>query len=266
LAEHFDVVEIDDTWRRMPRPERSRVWLRRVRANPRFQFTACLHSAFTEARILDEASAREFRDGLSPLSENGRLGAVLLQFPWSFRFTAENRDYLIRLRRSLHPLPVVAEFLHASWSASEALGTLIDFKIGFCNLDQPQQTKTMAPSSFLTSATGYVRLRRRQSRGGQSCEYPDPVLEDWCARVRHIAGFADRVFVIAANKDRIETASRIRRLLQEPKRREQAALRQALPAFAFASGRGAAADPPNGRAVRQGQQSLLDRLEGIAVA
>ena len=33
----------------------------------------------------------EVRKGLDPLAESGKLGALLLQFPWSFRNTEENR-------------------------------------------------------------------------------------------------------------------------------------------------------------------------------
>ena len=57
-----------------------------------------------------------------------------MQFPWSFRFTSENRAFLIDLRRTFHEFPLVAELRHASWLADEAKGTLIDYKIGFCNI------------------------------------------------------------------------------------------------------------------------------------
>ena len=44
---------------------------------------------------------REFKDGISPIAEANRRDALLLQFPWSFKDSQENRDYFIRLHRAL---------------------------------------------------------------------------------------------------------------------------------------------------------------------
>lgn len=161
LAQRFDTVEISSSFHQPLRPELTRLWARKVEANPAFRFTVKLNRRFTHERVLDPAEVRAFEEGLEPLARAKRLGCLLLQFPWSFRFTSENREFLIKLRRTFQKYPLAAETRHVSWSMDEAVGTLIDYHIAFCNIDQPAYTKAMPPTSFLTSSIGYVRLHGR---------------------------------------------------------------------------------------------------------
>jgi len=211
IAANFDVVEISETFAAFPRQELTKVWLRKVRKNSEFQFTAKLNRRFTHDRALDAADVNDFKDGLLPLLGAGRLGCLLMQFPWSFRYTRENRDHLIRLRRTFHEFPLAAEMRHESWMVDEAVGTFIDYRIGFCNIDQPAYTRAMPPTAFLTAATGYVRLHGRNSfnwfqderapRKAHRYDYLYSAMElaEWKARVDKIAGFAGRTFVILNN-------------------------------------------------------------------
>jgi uncharacterized protein YecE (DUF72 family) len=143
-----------------------------------------------------------------------KLGAVLMQFPWSFRFTAENKDFFIRLRRAFHEFPLVAEMRHSSWMAEEAVGVFLDYRVGFCNIDQPDYMRAMPPTSYLTSGVGYVRLHGRNpqnSLGGYSRDaasqrvrqhdylYSEAELAEWAKRIEHIRRFADSTFVIFNN-------------------------------------------------------------------
>ena len=135
-----------------------------------------------------------------------------MQFPWSFRLTAENREFVIRLRRAFHEFPLVAEMRHSSWMAEEAIGTFIDYRIGFCNVDQPEYTRAMPPTSLLTSGIGYIRLHGRNPRnslgGFRSTSergrqhdylYSPAELEEWAKRVEHVNRYADSTFVIFNN-------------------------------------------------------------------
>ena len=114
LSRYLDVIEINTSFYQHPRPEVTRVWLRKVAGNPSFRFTAKLNRAFTHDRRLEENAVKAFRRGMRPLHEAGKLGCVLMQFPWSFRFTEENRDFLIQLRRAFSEFPLVAEMRHSS--------------------------------------------------------------------------------------------------------------------------------------------------------
>ncbi len=204
-AQFFNSVEITASLYGPLKPELSGLWAKLVSAKPDFQFVARAWRNLVEARALDAADVTAFRAGLQPLADKGRLGAVLLEFPANFRYDADNRQRLIALRRALAPFPLVAEFRHDSWMREEALGTLIDFHIGFANLDQAEFTRAMPPTAFLTSPVGYVRLRGRNPLGPQSGEKREPYtycpeqLDQWAHRIRKVNRFAKRTFVMMAN-------------------------------------------------------------------
>ncbi len=212
LSRRFDTVEINSSFYQHLKPEVVRLWMKKVEANPRFQFTAKLHHQFTHSRVLDDAEVGSFCEGLRPMLKAKKLGALLMQFPWSFRFTAENKDFFIRLRRAFHEFPLVAEMRHSSWMAEEAVGVFLDYRVGFCNIDQPEYTRAMPPTSYLTSGIGYVRLHGRNpqnslgsfSKNSQRVRqhdylYSEAELAEWTKRIDHISRFADSTFVIFNN-------------------------------------------------------------------
>lgn len=212
LAQYFDAIEINTTFYQPIRPEISRLWLQKVAHNPKFLFTAKLHRRFTHDRTLDEAEVAQFKDGLWPLLRAKKLGCLLMQFPWTFRYTEENRAFLILLRRTFHEFPLVAEMRHSSWTHEEALGTLIDHRVGFCNIDQASFTKATPPTGFLTTGIGYVRLHGRNPQdwkqelhlaGAPASRhdylYSNAELLEWKPRIEHLQEHAERTFVIANN-------------------------------------------------------------------
>jgi uncharacterized protein YecE (DUF72 family) len=97
--------------------------------------------------------------------------------------------------------------------AEEAVGVFLDYRLGFCNIDQPEYTRAMPPTSYLTSGIGYVRLHGRnpqnslgsfRNSGGQRVRqhdylYSEAELAEWAKRIEHINRFADRTFVIFNN-------------------------------------------------------------------
>lgn len=212
LARYFDTVEINTSFYQTIRPEIARLWLAKTAANPDFLFTAKLNRRFTHDRVLDSGEVANFKDGLTPLLRARKLGALLMQFPWSFKFTAENREFLIALRRAFHEFPLVAEMRHDSWMREEALGTLIDYRVGFCNIDQPDYARAMPPTAFLTSPIGYVRLHGRNpanALGAFQAEatrvrqhdylYSAQEIAEWKLRIERVARSAERLFVITNN-------------------------------------------------------------------
>lgn len=212
VSEHLNTVEINSTFYQHLKPEVAKLWIKKISANPRFLFTAKLHQRFTHGRFLEPLEIAEFKEGLKPLQRANRLGALLMQFPWSFRFTAENREFLIRLRRTFYEFPLAAEMRNASWLAEEAVGTFLDYKIGFCNIDQPEYSNAMPPTSYLTSGIGYVRLHGRNpgnTMGSFDRDafrtrqhdylYSAEELEQWKRRVETINRFAERTFVVFNN-------------------------------------------------------------------
>ena len=219
LASFFDAIEINVTFYRQPDPAAARSWVDRVAVYPAFLFTAKLFRTFTHPRWKREAGnsdtgdlardAERYREGIAPLLEAGRLGAVLAQFPHAFHDREENRSRLLTIKTLLPDLPLVAEFRHRSWGHEGALRFLNDLGVGFCNIDQPPIGTTLRPTGHVTSSVAYIRLHGRNSdnwfrSGGPAAArydylYSMEELRPWVERAERLEERAEEVFVIANN-------------------------------------------------------------------
>lgn len=215
LAGFFDTIELNNTFYRPPTPAMSKSWARRVQSNPRFKFTAKLYRNFTHTReALTEADEGTFKDGLASLAEAGRLGALLLQFPYSFHNTDENRAYVRDLADRFKEYPLVLEIRHASWDRASAYRFLREIQVGFCNIDQPQVSYSIGPTKTVTSKIGYLRLHGRNVKewfredAGRDARYDylynEFELFEVSERIRAIAQEAEEVYVITNNHYRGE--------------------------------------------------------------
>lgn len=75
----------------------------------------------------------------------GKLGAVLLQFPFSFHRTEGNITYLKELAKRFADYPLVVEVRHASWNDKGFYEMLRESGVGFCNIDQPVIGRSLEP-------------------------------------------------------------------------------------------------------------------------
>ena len=57
----------------------------------------------------------QFRAGLEPIAEAGKLGALLLQYPMSFHCTPENMERVERTLHVFYDYPKVVELRHKTW-------------------------------------------------------------------------------------------------------------------------------------------------------
>ena len=217
LADFFDTIELNNTFYRPPTPQMGKSWAKRAQANPRFKFTAKLYSNFTnERQALTDADEGAFKAGLLPLMQNQRLGALLLQFPYSFHNSEDNRAYLKTLADKFREYPLVLEVRHASWDRASAYQFLKENQIGFCNIDQPQVSYSIGPTKKVTSAVGYLRLHGRNVKewfregAGRDARYDylynQFELFELTERVRQIAKDAQETYVIANNHYRGKAA------------------------------------------------------------
>lgn len=209
VLRYASLAEIDQTFLGPIKPELGSLYANRANAQPGFQFTVPLWRRFTHARDLNPAAVQDWKQGVYPILRARALGAVILRFPWSFRFTQENRDWLIQLRRSFHEFPLAAEFRHESWMREEAQGTLIDYHVAMVNLDQPEYFRGVAPAAMLTTSLAVVRLDgRRGAEWFQAFEpdqpkpqylYASEELESWLPRLHRLSHSAAKTLVIFSN-------------------------------------------------------------------
>ncbi|CAN5607319.1 DUF72 domain-containing protein [soil metagenome] len=210
LSTFFDTIEINSSFYRPPAVTSAKAWARRVTGNPAFRFTAKLHRVFTHERgKATTDDEKTFREGIDPLAESAKLGALLLQFPWSFKNTDEERAYLIKLIDRFKDYPLVIEVRHASWNNPAVYEELETRDVGICNIDQPIFKKSIRPSALATSTLGYVRLHGRNYQNWFREEavrderynylYSVDELQPWIVRVKEIAKQSKETYVITNN-------------------------------------------------------------------
>jgi uncharacterized protein YecE (DUF72 family) len=202
LARYFRTIEINSTFYGPATAKTARSWSDRVAHNPAFRFTAKMWRRFTHERdaAFSADDVRAAREGLDVLAAAGRLGAVLLQFPWSFRNDGAANEWLRDLFGAFAGLPLVLEVRHASWSDPDVLEWLRERGVGLVNIDQPLFGSSLEPAAVVTSRVGYVRLhgrnyqewfRQKATRDERyDYLYRADELEPWVARIRQIAAGA----------------------------------------------------------------------------
>jgi uncharacterized protein YecE (DUF72 family) len=198
-AQHFNTVEVNSTFYGQPRAEVCRTWAERTPAD--FEFAIKLYQKFTHPKMFKERVAaalpadapagRElvdvlarpndadldaFRRGVEPLAASGKLGAVLAQFPPSFKNEPASRDYLAQLLRALSDYPVAVELRHQSWSddLSSTLGLLNGFRAAWVQIDEPKFRFSIR-QHYLPNVQDfyYMRLHGRNAAAWWSHEHAE---------------------------------------------------------------------------------------------
>lgn len=243
VASYFNLDEINSTFYRVPPAAMCRRWAQRVAHNPRFRFTAKAHQSLTHGPGGEFRELRPFLAAMSPLMDAGRLGCVLLQFPWSFRFTAEARRRIDRLVTALQPLPLAVEVRHATWDTAEADAFLASHELAVCGIDQPVIGESRPPYLFRSGASGaYFRMHGRNYRNWFSPDagrdarydylYSRDELSPWASVIRKAATETNSVFVVMNNHFRAQApanAFELESLLTGARPQAPVALRRAYP-------------------------------------
>jgi uncharacterized protein YecE (DUF72 family) len=210
ISRFFDTVEINSSFYRPPTASAAASWAKRVAQNRRFTFTAKLYRVFTHERgKATAADEKAFREGVEPLAKAGRLGALLLQFPWSFKNTDDERSHLLNLLDRFKEYPLVLEVRHTSWNNPQVLEWLEERGVGICNVDQPLFSKSIKPAALITSTIGYVRLHGRnyQNWFRESAPrderynylYSLEELDPWITRIKEVAKHTHETYVVTNN-------------------------------------------------------------------
>jgi uncharacterized protein YecE (DUF72 family) len=211
LATFFDTIEINTSFYQPLRPEHAAIWIDRVAANPTFLFTAKLWQKFTHEPVATAEDERVVRAGFDVLRQAGKLGAILLQFPFSFHRTTETVVHLAALLTRFADYPLVVELRHASWQTTETLQLLHEYQAGFCNIDQPIIGNSLQPSADSTSPVGYVRFHGRRydtwftddpsipGHERYNYLYSTEELDPWVARIRKVQQATRTTFVVTNN-------------------------------------------------------------------
>lgn len=218
-AAEFSTLEINFTYYRMPTARTLEAMANKV--PDEFLFTIKATQEMTHARERDPKIFQQFTNALTPLIESSKFGALLAQFPNSFRATDDARDYLKWFRAQLRDIPLVIEFRNKEWLTEETYEFLRAEQLGFCAVDEPFFPRVTA----VTSPIAYVRFHGRNAQKWWHHEhayerydytYSTEELQEWTPKIEQMDALAETTFVFANNHYRgqgIDTARQLRLLL-----------------------------------------------------
>lgn len=208
-ARRFPTVELDFTYYRMPNSRTIDAIERKTPAG--FRFCVKLHQSMTHQipSLPDEIKGNEalFREAMRPLAETGKLGCLLAQFPYSFRRSEANVDYIRGLNERL-ATPLVVEFRNREWAVDETRAELATIGAGYCCVDEPQLKGLMPRAAVATSRIAYVRFHGRNAakwwKHEQAWErydylYSDIELQEWLPDIAQLARQTDVTYILFNN-------------------------------------------------------------------
>ena len=237
-ASQFPLVEVDSTYYALPAEQTAAAWAERTPAA--FTFNVKAFSLFTQhpTRVaalpadlrpaaqkigkdniylhqLDPAVTEEawvrFLAALEPLRLDGKLGAILFQFPQWFPISRANKDYILSCAQRVAPRRVCVEFRNRTWmtpdNQSETLQFLADHQLPYVCVDMPQGfPSSIPPVVAATADLAVVRMHGRSKKWDSKdiyerfgYRYTKTELASWAGKVRELAGQAEVTDVLLNN-------------------------------------------------------------------
>ncbi|MFH1288816.1 MAG: DUF72 domain-containing protein [bacterium] len=171
-ARHFNVVELNVTFYRLPSKKSFENWYNKTPKN--FKFVIKGSRFITHVKKLNECREplETFFDNASGLKE--KLLCVLWQLPPSFKFNLERLDNFLKLiKNKRFPCLHSFEFRNDSWFNEETYSLLKENNTSLCIADSP----VFPRYEELTSSFIYLRLHGGKILYGS--EYAEDELNSW---------------------------------------------------------------------------------------
>ncbi len=196
----FNTVEVNSSFYRPPDPGYVYNWARRTPKD--FLFTVKLWQKFTHPKMYKEATGEDavisqadvdrFNRGLEPLVKYGKLGALLAQFPPSFKNDGYGKQILGAVVKTFGQYPLAVELRHRSWSDDDSTaGFITEHNVAWVQIDEPKFQSSVATDTPITADMAYFRFHGRNAKdwwtGDSETRYK------YLYSPEEIAGLADRV-------------------------------------------------------------------------
>jgi uncharacterized protein YecE (DUF72 family) len=172
-SQFFNTVEVNSSFYRPPDPSIAYNWVKRT--PPGFLFAVKLWQKFTHPGMFKEvtgeaaAISREdvdvFYRALEPLAGAGKLGALLAQFPPSFKNDDYGRQVLAALARTFGQYPLAVELRHRCWSDDPRTAQVLrENNIAWVQIDEPKFSNSVAIEVPVTADMAYFRFHGRNAK------------------------------------------------------------------------------------------------------
>lgn len=175
-SEIFSTCEVNNTFYRPPPPAVAKSWADKTPAD--FLFSVKAWQKFTHPMKISRVKTEElwqapseedfdqFRAGILPLAESGKLGALLLQYPAGFRCSPENLDRVQDTLRRFYDYPKVVELRHKSWSEESQIvkALLLEHRASGVLIDEPKFATSIRQSAEAIGEIFYFRAHGRNAK------------------------------------------------------------------------------------------------------
>jgi uncharacterized protein YecE (DUF72 family) len=239
-ASRFPIVEVDSTFYALPNAKTAQLWVERTPKD--FTFNAKAYALLTQhptpaARLPKDIREKlpqsegnvyfkdlgpkekesiwdRFREGLQPLQDASKLGAVVFQFPKWFLPSPSAYRFMEDLREWLPDFGIAIEFRQVSWMKEERRQRVFEFLkdhgFTYVAVDEPQGfPSSVPPVVAVTAPLGLVRFHGRnretwEKKGISTAEkfrylYQPAELNSWVPNLREMAREANDVHAIFNN-------------------------------------------------------------------
>lgn len=203
-VKHFPAVEINASYYRiLPPPVTAQIGARAPEGYPIFYKT---HRSLTHERQDAENNLGAWKESVKPLVERGQMAGLLAQFPYSFRLSEANLDYLSRTREWLRDYAYFVEFRHAGWMRPDVFAFLRERGLEFVSVDEPPLSGLLPPTPVVTGDTLYVRFHGRNTErwwggGGERYDYrySNAELTEWLVKIKKLREKVKATFLFFNN-------------------------------------------------------------------
>jgi uncharacterized protein YecE (DUF72 family) len=163
-SQYFNVVEVNSTYYTYVGPNVVDGWIRKVEGKEDFLFTLKLHQDFTHKRKYSEEQVKAVKYNLNRLANAGRLGGLLVQFPYSSVLNKENADYLKNLVDLFSEYDKFIEVRHKSWFIKRFIDFAGKNRSSLCTIDQPMVGESIDFNPVKAGDDLYIRFHGRNEK------------------------------------------------------------------------------------------------------
>lgn len=169
-SQFFNTVEVNSSFYHPPNPGYVYNWARLT--PPDFRFAVKLWQKFTHPRMYQAATGETavisqddvdlFHHSIEPLYKAGKLGALLAQFPPSFKNDRYGQQILLAVLRAFGQYRLAVELRHRSWSDDVHTADLLrEHNVAWVQIDEPKFPSSIAADIPLTADIAYFRFHGR---------------------------------------------------------------------------------------------------------
>ena len=203
-AQIFNAVEINFTFYRPPSQAVTKTWIGKTPVD--FSFAIKMWQKFTHLMKIGRKASEEqwqpatqgdvdeFCSGIEPLTEAGKLGALLFQYPAGFHCTPENMERVATTLQVFYDYPKVVELRHNSWNESSPYirALLEENRASGVLIDEPKFSSSIRQDF---TALGEIFYFRAHGRNAKTWWRPQESWEryDYCYSRDEIKKIAGRI-------------------------------------------------------------------------